>query len=207
MGFYVEVTQTPNRSGFAAEDIPAGTVVVLEDGEANLADAAEHESFDGVADTPRRGEYIASFDHESSDFVYLAEDPDPDNHAPLGFQGYDGEGDTRQAHLVPVAGGADGDYIRVRTIPDVDGATAPAVEDGAVVGFIDTTVVDGVEDAAGYIVEEGYEDENANKYSRDEGNFVAIGRAYKPDHLAETDADGVVDDHDYPVRVRVNKGL
>lgn len=188
MGFYIEVTQTPNRSGFAAEDIPAGTLVYLAGGEAHLADASTHETVDGVADTPRRGEYIAGFDHETSDFVYLANDPDPDNHAPLS---------DNNAHLVPVGGGADGDYIKARTVPDVAGATAPSITDGAVVGFIDTTVLDGVEDAAGYIVEEGYTDAAANEYSRAEGNFVAIGRAYRESH----------GDYDRPTRVVVNQKL
>ena len=188
MGFYIEVTQTPNRSGFATEDIPAGTLVYLSGGEASLADAAEHETIDGVADTPRRAEYIAGFGHETSEFVYLADDPDPDNHAPLS---------DNNAHLVPVGGGADGDYIKAISMADVSGASTPDIGDGDVVGFIDTTVVDGIPAGAGHIVEEGYTDAAANEYSRDEGNFVAVGRAYR-DEATE---------HGEPVRVVVNQKL
>ena len=188
MGFYIEVTQTPNRSGFASEDIPAGTAVYLSGGLASLADAAEHETIDGVADTPRRAEYIAGFRHETSDFVYLADDPDPDNHAPLS---------DNNAHLVPVGGGADGDYIKLKAMADVDGASAPDIGDGDVVGFIDTTVVDGVPDGAGHIVQEGYTDEEDNEYSREEDNFVAVGRVYK-DEATE---------FGQPVRVVVNQKL
>lgn len=170
MGFYIEVTQTPNRSGFATEDIPLGTAVYLAGGEAFLADAATHETIDGVADAPRRGEYIAGFGHETSEFVYLADDPDPDNHATLS---------DNNAHLVPVGGGADGDYIKLKSMAEVDGAAAPDIGDGDVVGFIDTSVANGVADGAGHIVEEGYTDAAGNEYSRDEGNFVAVGRAYR----------------------------
>ena len=186
MGFYIEVTQTPNRSGFAAEDIPAGTLVYLADGEAHLADASTHETVDGVADTPRRGEYIAGFDHETSDFVYLANDPDPDNHAPLS---------DNNAHLVPVGGGADGDYIKARTVAD-ETAAAPSITDGAVVGFVDATAADAPADAAGYIVEEGYTNDDTT-FDRETGNFVAIGRAYRESH----------GDYDRPTRVVVNQKL
>lgn len=199
MGFYVEVTQTPNRSGLAGEDIPAGTAVVIEDGEVTLADAENHDYFDGVADTPRTGEYIASFDHESSDFVYREDAEDDDNHATLGYE------DSKGPYLVPVGGGDDGDIVRIRSQPDEDEA-APDIGDGDVVGFIDTSVAD-APDIAGYVVEEGYEDDAGTTYDRDDDNFVAIGTAYRPVANVAPSDDGTVTDYDFPVRIRVNKGL
>lgn len=214
MGFYIETTQTPNQGGFAAEDIPAGTAVVVADGEVTLFDAATDEVFSGVADTPRRGEYIASYDHESGTYTYLAnitDDYDRDNHAPLGFQGYDGVGDTRDAHLVPVGGGDDGDLIKLRTITDTN-ATAPSISDGTVVGVVDSTDADAPDNAAGYIVEEGYSydgdgDTTPTTFSRANDNFVAIGKAYKPEDMVAPSDDGTITEYDFPVRIKVNKGL
>lgn len=193
MGFYIESSDRPLQSYNAGERIKVGTLVVAEgDGTVSLADAATHDRFDGVAASPRRAEYIADEIDDPSDFTYEV-DTSGDRYGGLTEDG---------PHLVPYGGGADDDLIKVRTILETtDGVTtAPSISDQDVVGFVDTSDAD-APTSAGRIVEEGYtNDENddaaSTTFNESNGNFVAIGRAYKP-------KEGEGDDYDDIVRVEV----
>ena len=180
MGFYVEHTTGPYRSGIAGEDIPVGHLVQLVDGEVFLADADRASTVEGVADALRSGEYIQSFMHEAGDFIYLADPDDTDNHAPLSQDG---------GHVVPIGGGTDGSYIKLVAADD-DDADTPDISDGDVVGFVDTTAAD-APDAAGQVVEAGYTNDG---FTAEGAEFVAIGRAYRDDAAAHGDIVRVVVD-------------
>lgn len=197
MGFYIESSDRPYQSYNAGEDIKVGTLVSAEgDGTVSLADAATHSDFDGVAASPRRSGYIADEIDDPTTFTYLV---DTSN---VKYGGLTEDGPM----LVPYGGDADDDLIKVRTILETTSGvtTAPNITDRDVVGFVDTSDAD-APTSAGRIVEEGYTNDENNDaatttYNRANGNFVAIGRAYKPKK-------GEGDDFDDIVRVEVDSGL
>ncbi|UBF23163.1 hypothetical protein M1M34_gp012 [Haloarcula tailed virus 2] len=187
MGFYIEQTDRSLMSAMPAEDIPVGTLVANGSavGTVELAEAQNHADWDGVAEAPRRAEYIAEESDEGSDFTYKSGDQ-PDD---LSDNGY----------LVIYGGDSDGDLIRVRSIVDETDAPAPSLTDGAVVGYVDTSAGALTSANAGRLVEEGYVDTTGSPttYNRTNGNFVAIGKVVQDS----------VTTNDTPVRVQVQKNL
>jgi len=96
---------------------------------------------------------------------------------------------------------------RVRTIDD-ETAPAPAIGHRTVVGVVDETSTDAPSNAGGRIVEEGYTtdldgDTTSTTFSRANGNFKAVGVAYRP----AQEAGQVEDRYDHPVRVIMFGGL
>lgn len=94
----------------------------------------------------------------------------------------------------------DAAILRVRTI-DNDTATAPSIGHRDVVGIIDDSDANAPTGAEGRVVEEGYTadadgDGTSTTFSRANGNFKAVGRAYRPAQKAG----GVEDRADHPVR-------
>jgi hypothetical protein len=95
----------------------------------------------------------------------------------------------------------DSAILRVRTIEDT-AAPAPNISHRDVVGIVDETNSDAPADARGRVVEEGYStdldgDTTTTTFNRTNGNFKAVGVAYRPGQRA-----GEAEDrYDHPVRV------
>jgi len=181
MGFYVESADRPYTSSIAAEDIHVGTLV-HEDGSEDyeLLNKSDHDEFDALATAPRRGDYIADEEDESSDFTYSSSDDD----------------------RVPALPLADRDIVKARTAKDAGGNEAkPSISNGDVVGVIDTSAgtLSSTSEYEGRVVEEGYTDGEGTPttYNRSNGNFLPIGKALRDDAR----------EYDVPVRIQVDRGL
>lgn len=183
MGFYIESADRPYKSAIVSSDVRTGEI-----GADDGSDGAEPFDFNnhdeatllGVATQPRRGDYIAAEDDETTDFTYKAAE---DDRASFG-------------------GDADRDVIKVRTAEDTGGnEAAPSISDGDVVGIIDTSAgtLTSAAEYQGRIVEEGYTDGEGSPttYNRTNTNFFAIGVAHRDSSTS----------FDEPVRVEVRKDL
>lgn len=184
MGLYIESSDRPNKSGIVAETVPVGTLVHRDANQKLvLADANDHDDFEGVAAAPRRADYIATQERrDSSNFEYrLAADKD------------DFEINSDVDDRAPFGGDADRDIINVYAQPD-ESATAPDISDGDVVAFVDTTATD-APDAAGYVVEDGYTNSG---FTADvsTADAVQVGVCYREG----------TDEHGGLVKVEVNRG-
>lgn len=177
--FYIESKDRPAQSGIANEAIKAGTLVRDTGAGVDLATFADGD-FDGVA--------------EYSEEFLSAEDEDA-----IADETYE-VGDR-----VIYGGAEDAAVIKVRTITETtDGVTAsPSISHGDVVGLVDQSAGD-APTSDGRIVEEGYTNDENNDattttFDRASGNFIAVGRAYRP---GKQNGDSVTD-YDTPVRVVV----
>jgi hypothetical protein len=164
MGFYVESADRPYQSRLAAEDIHVGTLVHEDGSDAyELLDADTHSSFDGLATAPRRGDYIAKEEDETTAFKYLASEND----------------------RVPALPLADRDVIKARTIKETNSGitSSPNISDGDTVVVVDTSDGD-APTSAGRIVEDGYsndenDDNGSTTFSLSNDNAIGVGKAYK----------------------------
>lgn len=174
VNFYVEQADRSRRSGLAAEEgIEPGTLIT-DTGEGVEQFTTAHEDYGLALFDP---EYLAA-DIRASAFI---EGSIPD-------KAY--EVDQRVSYQPS----EDAAIVKIRTIDD-DGAPSPTIGHRDVIGVADA---DGLE---ARIVQEGYEydangDGAATTFSRANGNFVAIGRAYRP---GRQNGDEVME-HDAPVR-------
>jgi hypothetical protein len=183
MASYIESTDRPNESAIADEDIESGEAVSYAGtGLVRLFEGSGDTSagFLGVADDPLTGDQIALDEDEEQLGLYEASENDRVIYG----------GDTR------------GDKIKLRTAEDTGGnEPTPSIDHQTVVGFIDTSAgtLSSTAEYEGRIVEEGYEDGESTPttYNRSNGNFVAIGVAYRDD----------ADSYDEPVRIEVNPDL
>lgn len=176
--FYVEQSDRAYQSGLADEALKAGELV-YDDGEG----VAAYQYGDGFLDG------LLLYDAE----FMAAEDEDAISDETLEV------GD--RAKYAPLEGALIG---HVRTVPESNSGvtSAPSIGHGDVVGVVDSTVGDASADMDGRIVEEGYtndenDDTTSTTFNRSNGNFVAIGEAYRP---AKQNGDSVTD-YDVPVRV------
>jgi hypothetical protein len=157
MGFYVESADRPFQSGIAQEDIHVGTIISRTgSGQVSLVDNNDSVA-DALALAPRRGDYIAEEDDETTTFEYLASENDRVPYA-----------DLNEAGAV----------LKARTISDNSTDPAPSITDGTVVGV---ALKD--DDAfRGRLVEEGYTDNGGTKYGDGgAGSFVTVGEVYRDD--------------------------
>lgn len=163
MGFYVESSDRPYQSGIAQEDIHVGTIVAKTSaGQVNLTDDVDTAA-DGVATTPRRGDYIAKEDDETTNFLYESAEDDRVPYASLDEAGA---------------------VFKARTITDNSTDPAPSISDGDVVG-----VAHKADDAfRGRLVEEGYTDDGATTYDTGTGNFTAVGTVVRDDSSSYDEA-------------------
>lgn len=184
MGFYIESADRPYTSRVVNEDIRTGELGADNGSDQAVRfDFASHAEEDllGVATQPRRGDYIALEDDETTDFHYSASD---DDRAAFG-------GDEDRA------------VIKVRSAEDTGGNEAAPDFSGSnvVVGVIDTSAgtLSSTDEYKGRIVQEGYDDGESTPttYNRSNNNFFAIGVARRDDTNA----------YDEPVRVEVRKDL
>lgn len=183
MGFYLESVDRPNKSRIAASDVHIGELVADDGSQGGVPfNASSHsaEDFLGVADNPRRGDYIAEEPDETTNFLYESAEND----------------------RIPVGGDADHDVIKVRTAEDAGGNESPPdISEEAVVGVVDTSAgtLSSTSEYEGRIVEEGYDDgeSTATTYNRSNDNFFAVG-------VARRDSSSSYDD---VVRVEVQRDL
>lgn len=183
MAFYVESQDRAYRSYIVNSDMVPGELGANDgSGGAVPFDAASHTEADflGVAEAHRSGDQIA-LDMDSTEAIeFVAANND----------------------RASFGGDADRDVIKVRTAEDTGGnEAAPSISDGTVVGVIDTSAgtLTSTDEYKGRVVEEGYTDGEGTPvtYNRTNGNFYAVGIAYRDD------ASGF----DEPVRVEVRKDL
>lgn len=174
VNFYIESADRASQSGLANEAIAPGTLVRDDGAGVNQLSFAD-------------GDYtgLALYDPEH----LSAEDEDAI-----------ASGEYEAGDRVKYHPSEDAAVVKVRTIDD-QGGSAPAVGHGNIVGIIDEADVDAPAGVKGRIVEEGYThdgdgDTAATTYSRDNNNFLAIGRAYRP---GKQNGDTVTD-FDAPVR-------
>lgn len=177
--FYIESADRPAQSGIANEAIKAGTLVRDTGAGVDLATYSDGD-FDGVA--------------EYSEEFLSAEDEDA-----IADETYE-VGDR-----VIYGGNEDAAVIKARTITEsTDGVTsAPSISHGDVVGLADQSDAN-APTSDGRIVEEGYsndedDDSTSTTFDRATGNFIAVGRAYRP---GKQNGD-TVSDYDEPVRIVV----
>lgn len=184
MGFYIESADRPYKSRIVNEDIRTGELGADNGSDQAVRfDASSHGEDDllGVATQPRRGDYIAAEDDETTDFHYKSADND----------------------RASFGGDADRDVIKVRSAEDTGGNEAAPDFSGSntVVGVIDTSAgtLTSTGEYKGRIVQEGYTDGEATPttYNRSNNNFFALGIAHRDDTNA----------FDEPVRVEVRKDL
>lgn len=186
MGFYVDEADRSARSAPANEAIPVGTACTRVGGLAELLDGSTNTDFDGVADSPRRGDYIAEESDESSDYTYQ-----PASAKDANSRG--GEISDR----VPLRGDEDGAVIRIKTPEDNGTDPAPDISPDDVVGVAAV----GTSEFEGRIVQEGYTDNAATEYSESgAGDFVPLGEA---DRFDSSDPEASVTEFDTPVKLKV----
>lgn len=173
--FYLESFDRPNQSGVANESIEPGTLVTDNGAGVNLLSFAD-DDYTG----------LALYDPE-----YLsAEDEDAI-----------ASGEYEVDDRVKYHPSEDAAVVKIRT-PTDDGGAAPSISHGDIVGVVDESAADAPVGVQGRIVEEGYQadgdgDGASTTFSRDNDNFLAIGRAYRP---AQQNGDTVTG-YDAPVRV------
>lgn len=172
--FYIESADRPAQSGIANSAVVAGELVTDTGAGVDPMQFADGD-FQGVA--------------EYSEEFLSAEDEDA-----IADEAYE-VGDR-----VIYGGNEDAAVIKVRTPEDNATDPAPSIAHGDIVGVVDetSTVASGAE-FEGRVVQEGYTDDAATTYDRGTGNFLAVGRAYRP---GKQNGDSVTD-FDTPVRVVV----
>lgn len=183
MGFYIESADRPYKSRVVASDVRTGEIGADNGSDQAVPfDYASHNETDllGVATQPRRGDYIAKEDDETTDYLYKASEND----------------------RASFGGDADRDVIKARTAEDTGGnEAAPSITAGDVVGVIDTSAgtLTSTSEYEGRVVQEGYTDGESTPvtYNRSNGNFFAIGVAHRDDATS----------FDEPVRIEVRKDL
>lgn len=184
MAFYVESQDRAYRSYIVSTDMVPGELGGLDAAGtgAEPFDAASHseEHFLGVAEAHRSGDQIADEDDTTEAISFLASE---NERASFG-------------------GDADRDVIKVRTAEDTGGnEAAPSISDGDVVGVIDTSAgtLTSTAEYQGRVVQEGYDDGEGTPttYNRANGNFYAVGVAYRDESSEFDDV----------VRVEVRKDL
>lgn len=175
--FYVESADRPSQSGVANESIEPGTLVRDDGAGVNLLTFAD-------------GDYtgLALYDPEH----LSAEDED------AVASGVYATGDRVRYHP-----SEDAAVVKVRTIKDDGDDAAPSISHGDIVGICDDSSAD-APDSLGRVVEEGYAQDdtsdgtaNSVTFDRSNGNFLAVGRAYRP---GKQNGDTVTA-YDEPVRV------
>lgn len=180
--FYVEQADRSPQSGLANEDIYAGELV--HDGGTGVdvltfADGTENVGLARFDAQAMSGEWEEDIVEEK----YVASDED--------------------RNRVQYQPQEDAAIVQIRTINETtDGVTtAPSIGHRDVVGIVDETDAD-APTSAGRIVEEGYtndenDDTTTTTYNRSNGNFKAVGVAYRPAQRAGES----VTAYDDPVRV------
>lgn len=187
MAFYIESADRPPQSRVAGSDVHVGEAVAPTGSDTVRPFDGSQDAlgdFLGVADDPLTSDAIARDEDDTNFGVYLASEND----------------------RVIYNGDADGDLVKIRTAEDTGGnEAAPSISDGDVVGFIDTSAgtLSSASEYHGRIVQEGYTDGESTPttYNRSNGNFVAIGRAYRKETA------DFADGWDVPIRVEINKSL
>lgn len=176
MEFYIESADRPYQSGVANSDVQAGQLVYDGTNGVEPFAYADAPDLDGVA--VYEPEYLAAEDEDAiSNEVYSASDGD----------------------RVPYGGNADGDVIKVRTIGSTGGPSAPSISHGDVLGVVDSGDANAPADADGRVVAEGYSN-GGTTFNRSNNNFVAVGRAIRPNKQNDQ---GAVTAFDEPVRLDV----
>jgi len=170
--FYVEQADRSPVSGLANEQIYAGELVSDEGSGVDLL------TFANAAD----GFGLARYDTQA-----MAAETEEDVRGPY----YETDDRVQYQESESAA------QVRIRTLEDSGGA-APAVTHKSVVGIIDDGAGDAPSGVVGRVVEEGYEN-GATTFNRSNGNFLALGEAYRP----ARQNGGTMDEFDYPVRVRL----
>lgn len=149
--FYVEQSNSAYKSGVADEEIHAGEIVSNEGAGVSLGDAQV--PLGGLALFSE--EFMVGNDEdEVVDEVYASGD---------------------RVKYAPVEGTLRG-YGQT---PEDNGQAAPSIGHETVVGVIDTSAADAPAGSAGRLVEEGYT-AGSTTFNRSNGNFVALGEAYRP---------------------------
>lgn len=156
--FYLESADRPSQSGLADEQITPG--VFVSDGGAGVTRFA-------FADGDYDG--LALYDPE----WLSAEDEDAI------ANGYYEVDDRVRYHP-----SEDAAVVKARTIDD-DTVAAPSIGHGDIVGIVDDSDANAPGTPQGRLVEEGYTsdadgDGTSTTFSRANGNFLAVGRAYRP---------------------------
>ncbi|WP_226041178.1 hypothetical protein [Natrinema sp. DC36] len=179
--FYIESADRASQSGVANEEIAPGTLVTDEGAGVTRFAFADGE-YTGLA--LYDPEYLSAYNntvvqHGSTTFDETYDVDDRVRYHPS----------------------EDSAVVKIRTIEEATaGITAsPNIGHGDIVGIVDESDAD-APTSTGRIVEEGYtNDENddaaSTTFSRANGNFLAIGRAYRPgkqNNENVTDYDGVV---------------
>lgn len=189
--FYVEQADRSPQSGVANETVYAGELV--------------HDDGDGV-----------------DVLTYAATDEDAEGH--VGLARYDAEAMAAETEEDVVdesyASGERVQYqrhegsavVRVRTPEDNGTDPAPTIDHETVVGVIDAAggTVASAGEFQGRVVEEGYTDNagTPTTYNRSNGNFKAVGVAYRPGQTNPASVAGdQSDSFDYPVRVELYSDL
>lgn len=158
---YVEQSDRAYKSGVANESIKAGTFVFNGGSGVRKADAQDGQDVDGLAIFSE--EFLVGEDEDAIvDESYASGD---------------------RVKYAPFEGSA---VVKARTVPETtSGVTsAPSISHETVVGVVDTSDAN-APSAAGYLVEEGYtndedNDSTSTTFNRSNSNFVALGVAYRP---------------------------
>lgn len=175
VNFYIEQADRSSQSGVADEQLAPGTLISNDGAGVNLLSFADGD-YDGLA--LYDPEYLAAEDEDTiASGLYEVDD------------------------RVKYHPSEDAAIAKVRTLTD-DGGPAPSIGHQTVVGVIDESDADAPSGVKGRLVEEGYSadtdgDGAATTFSRANGNFLAIGKAYRP---AKRNG-GTVTAYDAPVRV------
>ena len=175
VNFYIESADRASQSGIANEEVAPGTLVRDDGNGVNVLSFADGD-YTGLA--LYDPEYLSAEDEDAiASGVYAVDD------------------------RVKYHPSEDAAVVKIRTIEN-EGGTAPTIGHGDIVGVVDETAADAPAGVKGRIVEEGYShdgdgDGAATTFDRASGNFLAVGRAYRPGRQAgET-----VSNFDAPVRV------
>ena len=156
--------------------------------------------------------YAGELLHDDGDGADVATFADVDGDGHIGLARFDGEkmaAETEEDVVEEVYDSGqrtqyqpleeDGARVRIRTPEDNSTDPAPSVGHQDVVGVVDASALQGsAGEFQGRVVEEGYDD-GTTTFNRSNGNFKALGVAYRPG-LRANDS---VTAFDYPVRVRV----
>lgn len=159
VNFYVESADRASQSGLANEQIAPGTLVSDDGAGVNLLSFADGD-YTGLA--LHDPEYLSAEDEDAiASGLYEVDD------------------------RVKYHPSEDAAVVKVRTIDGADTDPAPAIDNKTIVGVVDESDADAPSGAQGRLVEEGYTtdidgDGVSTTFSRANGNFIAVGRAYRP---------------------------
>lgn len=178
--FYVEQADRSPQSGLANEEVYAGELVHDDGDGVDVLSFADTDGTVGLARYDAQA-MAAEWEDDVVEEKYLPND------------------ETR--NRVQYQPQEDSAIVRVRTIEDT-AAPAPAIGHRTVVGVVDETNADAPANARGRVVEEGYStdldgDGTTTTFNRENGNFKAVGVAYRPGQRAGE----ALTEYDDPVRV------